>query len=826
MANKRLLQKITKITGLLIIIFLMMLGSLNWYVSSHKQALLSLVQQQFHASFQGTLLISDIEPSIGKQFPNISFVLKDICIRDSQWAKHHHDFVQAKKLFVQVKLWPLLMGKFQLRKFILSDGSINLFEDQNGYNNHSIFKNEKRQAEQNSGEDLKLRRLELENIRFSYTHYHHFKNFDFYITQLDAWIDHKNTIKNIHSNADITINNLSFNTHKGSFLKNKNVAFDFQFTYDTKQNTLVFDRQKLMVNNTVLKISALFQLGYLKQNFSLEMYAPKMDYKEGVSWMTPNIRRPLDSFTLAQPIALSVMISGRLNHQRSPWVRLKSIISNNTLYTKFGQFDSVNMTAQFNNGGSIDTIYGDRNSSIKIDGLRASYKGIPFTADSTYVYNLVAPAITTIIKGEFEIKKLNALIGKNSFRYGLGTAKINIKYVGSISKKNDTTADIDGDIHIQNGAVSYLPRQLKFTHCNINLHLHNQDIELKESSIHTQKSTISLSGIAKNFLGLYLHDPEKVVFDVQLRSHKIDLNEFQQFLIKRTAPAVKKTKSSRFPMPDAIDKTFDLSQTNLSLNIHQLVYKKFEANNIIAQLSLLYDGISLHQVQLDHADGRINLNGRVYENDADNTLFHLNAKVQKVAVDKLLYGFGNFGQSTFLPENTKGNISLNSNLSGRFNSKGQFVLGSLKGNTYFELANGELIHFKPLIKMGKIIFKRKRLERVRFANLKNNLSINGNAIQIPPMMVRSDLINMQIGGVFNLHNGTDVDIEIPLFGNDNTSLSENNEQKGSIGGYKVYVKGKDDEQGNIHFKWSLKNKDIEAARAERKRAKQKRELNK
>ena len=542
--------------------------------------------------------------------------------------------------------------------------------------------------------------------------------------------------------------------------------------------------------------------------------------------MAPNIRRPLDSFIFDQPIAISVIIAGRLKHQPNPWVRLKSVISNNTLHTKFGQFDSVNMVAQYNNGGRIDTLYGDLNSSIKIDGLKASYKGIAFKADSTYVYNLVSPAITTIIKGEFEIKKLNMLIGKNSFRFGVGTAKINVKYVGSLSKSNDTTADIDGDINIQNAAVSYLPRQLKFTNCNINLHLYNQDIELKESSINTQKSKIIVSAISKDFLSLYIHHPEKVLFEAQVRSDKIDLNEFQHFLIKRKASTIKKTKLSKFVMPDAIDRTFDLSRTNLSINIQKVVYKKFEANNIVAQLSLLYDGLTLNNVQLNHADGSIKMNGRVYENEEDNTLFNINANVQKVAVDKLLYGFGNFGQATFLPENIKGHISLNSNLSGRFNGKGQFVLGSLRGNTGFELVDGELIQFRPLIKMGKIIFRRKRLEQVHFAPLKNNLSINGNAIQIPPMMIRSDLINMQIGGVFNLDKGTDVDIEIPLFNNDKADLSDNNEEKGKSAGYKVYVKGKDDELGNIHFKWSLKNKEIAAARAERKKAKQKRELSK
>lgn len=826
MTNKGLLKKIAKLLGLLTIIFLMLFASLYWYVSSHKEALLLRIQQQFQSSFNGTLLISDIEPSLWKQFPNISFVLKDISIRDTQWAKHHHDLLQAKKLFVQIKLWPLLMGKFQVRKFILSNGTIYLFEDKNGFSNRSIFKKNKNSQIKSTNDDLKLRRFELEDIDFSFVHYHNFKNFNFHITQLDALVNHKNELKKIHSKAKILVKNLSFNTQKGSFLKDKNVSFDLKFSFDSKQKTLVFDKQKLMVNNNAVKISALFNLDSLKQNFRIEISSTKINYKEGITWMAPNIRRPLDSFIFDQPIAISVIIAGRLKHQPNPWVRLKSVISNNTLHTKFGQFDSVNMVAQYNNGGRIDTLYGDLNSSIKIDGLKASYKGIAFRADSTYVYNLVSPAITTIIKGEFEIKKLNMLIGKNSFRYGVGSAKINVKYVGSISKSNDTTADIDGDINIQNAAVTYLPRQLKFNNCSINLHLHNQDIELKESSINTEKSNIIVSAIAKDFLSLYIKHPEKVVFEAQVRSNKIDLNEFQQFLIKRSAGAVKKTKLSKFVMPDAIDKTFDLSRTNLSVNIKKVVFKKFEANDISAQLSLFYDGLTLNNVQLKHADGSIKMNGRVYENDTDNTLFNLKATVQKVAIDKLLYGFGSFGQEAFLPENIKGLISLNSNLSGRFNNKGQFVLGSLKGNTAFVLEDGELIHFKPLIKMGKIIFRRKRLENVHFATLKNNLSINGNVINIPPMMIRSDLISMQIGGIYNLHKGTDLDIEIPLFNNDKSDLSDNKEGKEKSGGYRVYVKGKDDELGNIHFKWSLKNKEIAAARAERKKAKQKRELSK
>ena len=88
------------------------------YVSRHKEVMLQKIQQQFNSTFNGTLHINDIEPSIWKQFPNLSFVLKNVTIRDSNWHLHHHDLLQVEKLYVQIKLIPLLTGQFQIRKFI------------------------------------------------------------------------------------------------------------------------------------------------------------------------------------------------------------------------------------------------------------------------------------------------------------------------------------------------------------------------------------------------------------------------------------------------------------------------------------------------------------------------------------------------------------------------------------------------------------------------------------------------------------------------------------------------------------------------------------
>lgn len=807
--NFKIIGKI--LFGVFIVATMIVFG-LFAYVSRHKEVMLQKIQQQFNSTFNGTLHINDIEPSIWKQFPNLSFVLKNVTIRDRNWHLHHHDLLQVEKLYVQIKLIPLLTGQFQIRKFILSKGSAYLFEDKNGINNSSLFKKRK-ESNQNSNE-LKLRRLEIENFDFYFEHYHRKKNFAFHVSELHTWIDLKKEIRNFHTKGNIVVNNLIFNTSKGSFIKGKSVLLDVYFSYNSASKELIFDKQLLDINKEKVSFSATFNLDSTKQNFDLYISSPSIHYREGLTWLSPNIRNPLDSFMIENPISIDISIAGKLNNQPNPWVKLKSRVSNNTVLCPFGKFDSVNFLAEYNNGRLTDTIYGDIHSSIKLHQLSASYKQIRFTADSTYVFNLIAPSISTIIRGEFAINKLNNILAKKSFLFGKGNARINLKYVGSISKKNDTTADIDGDINIKNADVTYLPRQLNFHHCNINLHLHNQDIEIQNSQINTAKSSISFNAQSKNFLGLYIKHPELVLFDAQVYSKQIDLNEFQNFLSKRKIKSQKKIKTKSNSLPDAIDKTLDVSSTILNIKLDRIVYKKFDAQNISAQVSILPNAISINNVQLNHAKGLIQLSGTVYEKDEANNAFSINTKIIKVAVDKLLYSFGNFGQYTFLPENIKGVISLNSKLNGLFNDKGQFILGSLHGTTAFQIEQGELIQFKPLIRMGKMIFRKKRLENIHFATVKNTLSINGNNISIPPMFIKSDLISLQIAGIFNLDKGTNLDIEIPLF---KTDESNTNSGMGIGNGYKIYVKGQDDEQGNIHFKWKLKNKEVAAAREERRK---------
>ena len=228
--------------------------------------------------------------------------------------------------------------------------------------------------------------------------------------------------------------------------------------------------------------------------------------------------------------------------------------------------------------------------------------------------------------------------------------------------------------------------------------------------------------------------------------------------------------------------------------------------------------IRLNKMSLAHSEGQSNIHGYINEANAHYSDFHLYSKLQKASISALLYSCSNFGQKTFTSDNTQGIISMENDLQGQFDEKGHLMRTTLLGSCRFTIERGCLNQFTPLERMGRILFKKKRLSKVQFGQIKNNLSIKGEAISIPPMFIKTDLISMQVQGIFHLNKGTDLQIEIPLFKEDAQQL---NDHSGADfrSNYRLHVAAKEDQEGKMNWHWHIQNNAIAAARAESKRLK-------
>lgn len=779
--------------------------------------MLALVQEKFNDSYNGTLTIKDIEPDLWKQFPNISLALRDVVIRDTLWKYHEIDFLNVKSIYLKLEFWPLLTGKIRLNKLIVSNGSMTLFENKDSIMNKGIFAKEKKKKKNADNATFKINDFELENFDFKFTHYHNKKHFEIHIPVMVGRVDEMQDQLHIHANSVMRVHQFAFNTAKGSYFKEKDIKINIAFLFSTANNLLTLNQQSFIIDGNELRLSGKFYLGKEDNFFDVNIESDKIDFKQGLTWLPPTVQQSLDSFEFQRPINLKMHMEGRLKDQRIPFVAIKSTFDNNKLDSKFGNFDSLSFDMNYINGNIKDSLYGDEYSLIKITNLKALYFGIPFTADTTTVINLKLSKIKTHAKAKFALEKLNNVFGKQSFSFGKGTANVDIEFEGGMKKEANYPTNLSAKIDINKAEFTYLPRQLKFNNCDIFLQVKDNDIQVVESVLNTQKSQIKVVAISRNFISMYRTNPDKIVIDATVKSNKIDLNEFQSFIRKRGAP--KQAKQSSGGSPDFLDKALDVSRTNLDVDVKSIVYKRFEANNLKAKLMLLEDGIDLQSVSLLHSNGSINMKGKFSGSNSDQPTFNIDADIQKASIEKLLYSFDNFGQKTFQSENLRGTIDIKSSFNGYFNSDGQLVPRSLKGTTSFEIRKGELIDFKPLQRMGKLVFRKDRLTNIHFERIKNTLTLDRNKILIPPMWVNTDLIDMQVQGVYNLDIGTDILIEIPLFKFTKEDIAQDSALSDNKG-FRLYIEAKDNEAGDLKFKLKLKNSDISEARQERKRNKE------
>lgn|GEM_PF-5844696 len=811
-------KKITNIVIVLIATIAMGIAGMYLYVHTHKKEILAFVQQEFSESYNGTLTIRDIEPDMWEQFPNISLALRDVVVRDRHWQQHHIDVLNAKNIYFKLQLLPLLIGKVNLSKLIIKDAVLTIYEGENHLSNKDIFKKKTINLKKTGNNKLKIKHFELKEVIFRSTNIPNKKNFDIRIPHLHGCVKKENGKNLFETNGNVSIHQFCFNTAKGSYFKNKTIKFNIAFSFDETNKILTLKNQTFNINGYKIKTTGDFYLDSTDQKFDLVLDTDKVDYKEGLSWLPKTVKSSLDSFVFEKPINFSMHIQGKLKNQRIPFISIASNIVQNNLNSKMGKFDSCNFKLLFVNGHKKQQLFGDQYSFIRLENVRLNYHCIPLQADTIQIYNLKKTYIKAHVKSVFSLEKLNNLFQGKSFLFGKGEAQIDIRYAGALKKEDHYATNINGTIGITKGELSYLPRQLKFHDGNVLLQITNNEIKVVESILHSEKSEIKVSAESKNFISLYRNNPGDIVINATVWSNKIDLNEFQTFLKKRTKVSTQKKESRGYALPDLIDEALDVSKTNLDIKVKELFYKNFVAKDIDANITLLQNGINFNRVGLRQSGGLISMQGNFTGSDSDKPSFQIDATIRQAAIDQLFYSFDNFGQKSFNHENLKGTIDIKTKLSGLFNSNAKLIPHTIKGSTSFEINKGALVNFNPLMRMGKLIFKKERLTNINFEHIDNTLTIEGNKIQIPPMWVNSDLIDFKVQGVYNLNIGTDVMIEIPLFKFTKKDIAEDPGLQNNPG-YRLYIRGKDNENGELKFSLKMRNADISAAREERRKNK-------
>lgn len=794
-----------RISGVLIGLVLFVYVLFAIYVTINNKAVLAMVTRQLNTNLNGSMTIGSMNPTFLKGFPGISLGLKDVIIRDSLWHNHKHNLLEAKNFDVSVNMLGFLKGDIEIEKIGINGSTIYLFTDSNGYSNTGVFKKSKKKQQATEGGSAapEIRRIILNNVNFVVDNQKGHKLFQFVVDEFKGKI-------NYHLlggwEADIRLKafakSLAFNTRKGSFIKDKLLEGPFKLSYNEDSGILNVAPNQLNIGDDRFIIGATFDTSKENTGFTIRIDAPSILWKNASALLAPNITSKLNRFNLDKPIEAQCTLKGNMGPGSNPEINVKALIKDNVLTTPGGVVDHCNFTGVFTNNYIRGKGFTDPNSAIKLYAFKGSYKEIPFFIDTAFIHNLDQPIATGIFRSEFELARLNRVLGEETLKFGRGTATVNLSYKADIVDLKLTKPLVSGAIELKNADIRYIPRNLSFSNTAILLNFTNNDLFIKNIRLQSGKSVVLMDGTVRNFLNLYYTAPEKILLSWQIRSPQIHLGEFMGFLGSRKQARKDKRKNIRkTTFSEDLNELFEKSKVNMQLNVAKVYYNKFLATNAKADLLLSESGIVIKNASVKHAGGSLKLHGKIIQRGKLNR-FNINTVLSNVDIRHFFYAFDNFGLKSLTSKNLSGYLFSRTNLSGGITDRGKLVANSLSGNLVFKLKKGALLNFEPIINVGKFAFPFRDLNNVTFDNLNGKFNISGQKIIISPMQINSSLLNMDVAGVYSLSTGTNIAIDIPLRNpKKDADITDGEELKARrMKGIVLHLLATDGEDGKIKIK--------------------------
>nr|MDQ3017673.1 AsmA-like C-terminal region-containing protein [Bacteroidota bacterium] len=610
------------------------------------------------------------------------------------------------------------------------------------------------------------------------------------------------TILDIKMNA--LVHSLGFNMAKGSYLKEKELEGDFRLILVTGKKIelsnieLDFDQHPFVINGH-------FDLNSEPMSYDLKFETQKIDFPKAVGLLTGALQSNFDSLDIAKPFDVSARIAGKMAYRVVPKVLTEFKVADSDIISPIGKLREATFSGNFSNQVNTTQLPGDTNSQFIFHDVRCSISSLTLTSSKFEVNNLIQPFVKGDVQSFFELKDLNDLTESSTISFLKGTGNLDITYDGPLSNQDTIPPSLNGSLTLVNAEIKYVPRNLLFKNVTGVMEFMNTDLHIRNLLMTAGSSNLTMNGSVINLLAMINVNPEKLTMEWTVATPDLNLNDFLSYVSPVATSQAKKsgakTRVSR--MSEKIDRMLQDGTAKLSILAGKVIYKKFSGTNLSGSVLLVGNDVFFNSVRLNHARGVTLLDGSL-QNGKGASQLNLTSRVEKVNIPDLFYAFDNFGQDAITNQNMKGNMTASITMNGALTQQGQVLENSMKGSVDFNLKDGELNNFAPIMSVGAKAFKNRDFSSIQFGDLTSRLDIHGSAIILNKMEIRSNVGVLFVEGLYDTKKGTDMSIQVPV---SNLSKEENEDLENTgRAGVNLRLRAKTGADGKLNISWDPFNK--------------------
>lgn len=786
------MKKLKRLLFYLSLFIAVLLIALSTSVYLFKDRIIQQFISEANKNLSTPVKIGKIDISIWDDFPNMTIVFHDVYIEDSY--RGNYPLLTAKLVSFSLHPVEVWQGKYSIRGLQINNSETNLKINTDGVNNYTIV-SENVDSKISGAIHFDLRNVQLLDTKVNYHDLSRNQNHSFTSEKLKASIDIDNELYKILADGDVTTEQIG--VQSSTFLKMKRFQVDADLLYDDHLKNLLINPSVLKLHGSQFQLHGTYQFKD-KTLIDLVCDGKDTDIQTLLSLLPENTTERLSKYESDGDVYFNLILKGEISERKDPSISIRFGCTNTTLFHPDykSRIENANLEGSFASSSPIKMV----DAVLFLKNVNGTLNERPFQTDLS-IQNFENPYIKFVFKGDLDAASINNFYPIPQIQELTGDVGIDVSFEGQTAmlKKKATAQKViaNGSIDMRQLNFAYGPQAIQFKDLTGVLQFTNNDLALSKVSGKLENSDFEMNGFFKNIITFLLFENQPIGIETDLKSDFIDLD--QLFAIG-------------FGREGSSDYQFTISPDlylNFNCNVKKLQYKKFHPTHITGNLLIKNQTAVARNIDFKAMGGAIALNGIVDARNNKGIDVIGSFKLNGVHLDSAFYVFENFQQTFIKDEHLKGQAYATVELEMTLNEKLKLFQETLIADISTTIKNGELNNFDPLHKLDRYLDDNS-LNKLRFADLKNDIHIENKMVYIPQMEVSSNVTKIQISGTHTFDQRIDYRVIAPLR---SKKKIDPDEAFGAIesdnsGGAKLYLKivGTTDDYRVVYDKEAVKKK--------------------
>ena len=294
-------------------------------------------------------------------------------------------------------------------------------------------------------------------------------------------------------------------------------------------------------------------------------------------------------------------------------------------------------------------------------------------------------------------------------------------------------------VTIESGDASFTPSRLEFS--NAKGKLGNSDY--------------LVSGYFSNYMAYALLDNQKLTGQMDLKSRKMDLNEWmveEEGSSESTTTSGEESEMEVFPVPDNLD-------IALNADIGQVIYDNLTLNNVKGMVGVVDEEVDMENLSFELLGSKIAMNGVYNTQNLANPTYNFFMNFQNLGIKSAFENFSTIQSYAPVLKVIEGFANGEFGVAGRLKSNMMPVLEEVNSLGLFEVTSGVLSKSNLMNSLADKT-KIESLRSIDLSNIKGKFKIENGFLEISPILLKIKDISLTISGKQNLSGNLNYNVDI------------------------------------------------------------------